>query len=148
MKKVLLTVFFLAISSLVFAQQSEQSMFENGLDAYRNKDFNTAQNIFFKLLKEHPGGRLETITKLMLAKAYYKQENFSAVEIIANNFFIKFPNSAYLDDMHHLLGNTYFRSEKYDEAIGQWLWVVNNSSDQRLKELAGSYLIKTMDNFL
>ncbi|RMH75063.1 MAG: hypothetical protein D6681_22535, partial [Calditrichaeota bacterium] len=87
-------------------------------------------------------------TRLMLAKSYYKLGDYAKAEVVCKFFFTRHATSAYLDDMHHLLGNVYFRMKNYTAAVEQWLWVVDNGRDARLKRLASSYLYNTLYHFL
>ena len=145
MKKFLTIYALITLSIFVFAQDSEKTLFENGINNYENKNFKTAQNTFLKILQAYPDGRLKTITKLMLAKSYYKLGEYSGMEIICNNFFLNNPNSRYLDDMHHLLGNAFYQAKEYSDAVAQWLWVVHNGTDLRLQQISGKYAFKTLD---
>ena len=133
---------------LTFSQQSEETLFQEGLKAYRNEDYARAQTLFFKQLQSHPRGRLVTAGKLMLAKSYYKLGDYNAVLILCRDFFKRYPASQYRDDMHHLLGNTYFRQGDYLQAVKEWYWVVAHSPDVRLKRLAARYLYHTADRYL
>ena len=126
-----------------YSQNTENALFQQGVQAYQQKNYQRAQTLFFSLLQKFPHGRLLTATKLMLGKSYYKLGDYNAVQIICQNFFRNHPQSQYMDDMHHLLGNTYFRQGKYNDALKEWLWVVENSTDSRLKAIARDYLYKT-----
>jgi len=137
---------FLALFAMVlFAQtNSEVDLFRSGVQEYQRGNYSRAQSIFLKVLKEYPKGKLITATKLMLAKTYYKLGDYSTVEIIASNFFKNHPGSNYLDDIHFLLGYNYFKQNKYDLALQEWFWVIENSTDPRLKKMAGNYLYQTL----
>lgn len=147
MKKIFSLVFLLAFISQAFMQESEQSLFDKGLDAYRQGNYVEAQNTFFKILQAYPEGKLKTATKLMLGKTYYKQGDYAGVGIVCENFFKNHPTSSYIDDIHHLYANSLFKSEKYQPAVEEWLWVVHNSKDPRLRKIAGSYVFHTMDQY-
>ncbi|NIU00545.1 MAG: hypothetical protein GWN01_06280, partial [Nitrosopumilaceae archaeon] len=83
----------------------------------------------------------------MLGKTYYQQEDYSGVQIVCKNFFENHPNSSYRDNIHHLYGNALFQTQQYREAVEEWLWVVHNSKDPRLRKQAGGYVFNTMDSY-
>lgn len=147
LKKFLPIILILISFQFLFAQESEQTLFDKGLEAYKNDDLETAQNYFFKILQAYPNGKLKTIAKLMLGKSYYQEKDYSGVQIICKNFFNNHPNSSYLDDIHHLYANSLFQTGNYTEAVKEWLWVVHNSKDPRLRKIAGSYIYNTIDEY-
>lgn len=147
MKKFISVIFIVIYFSFAFAQDSEQTLFDKGLEAYRNNNFQIAQSHFFKILQAYPNGKLKTITKLMLGKSYYQEKDYSGVQIICKNFISNHPASSYLDDIHHLNGNSLFQTGEYTEAVEEWLWVVHNSKDHRLRKKAGSYIYNTIDSY-
>jgi len=146
MRFTLLWIFI--FTSIAFTQPSEDALFQQGLSAYQKKDYARAQTLFFKQLQSFPRGRLVTAGKLMLAKSYYKLGDYNAVTILCRDFFKRYPESQYLDDMHHLLGNTHFRQGKYVPAIEEWFWVVENGTDVRLKKIAARYIYQTASRYL
>ena len=83
----------------------------------------------------------------MLARSYYQMNDFSRTEIVAKFFFSKHPESSYLDDMHQLLGNSFYKQRNYEAAIDEWVWVMGNSKDPRLKQVTGDYIFDTMNSF-
>jgi ABC-type branched-subunit amino acid transport system substrate-binding protein len=147
LKKILTVVFILISISIGLMQESEQTLFDQGLEAYRNDNFDAAQNYFFRILQAYPDGKLKTITKLMLGKTYYQQKDYSGVQIICKNFFTNHPGSSYLDDVHHLYANSFFQMGKYSDAVKEWLWVIHNSKDPRLRKIAGGYVFNTIDQY-
>jgi ABC-type branched-subunit amino acid transport system substrate-binding protein len=142
-------LFFGFFTIVLFAQtQSEHDMFDRGLNAYRQGRYQEAQSVFLQMLQDYPNERLTTASRLMLGKSYYKLDDYSRTEVICRYFFNKHPESSYLDDMHHLLGNTMFKLRRYNDAVEEWLWVIQHSKDPRLKRTSGEYIYKTMEHFL
>ncbi len=134
--------------SLHAQRNSERSLFEQGLSQYKQGNFPVAENIFLQLVQDYPEGQLITATRLMLAKSYYKLGSYAKAEPLCKFFIRKHPNSGYLDDVRHLLGSIYFRKKDYSGAADEWLWVVGNTRDPRLKEQAGNYAYNTLVVFL
>ncbi len=127
--------------------QSEADLFNNAMNAYRSGNFQTAQSAFLRALQKHPNGRLITSMRYMLARSYYQAGDFSRAEVVCKYFFNKHPESAYLDDAHHLLGNAYYKQGQYAKAVDEWMWVLDNSKDPRLKKTSENYIYHTMDSF-
>ncbi len=148
MKKPFVVIFWGILSWAMLAQsQPEATLFTNGLDAYKNGHYQAAQNMFLRLLQEYPNGRRITATRYMLARSYYKAGDYSRAEVVCKFFFNRHPESSYLDDCHQLLGNTYFKQGDYLAAVDEWMWVMQNSKDPRLKQQTAEYIYRTMDNF-
>lgn len=136
-------------SLLLYAQgENETDLFNQGIKAYQQERYQTAQGIFLNLWQQYPRGKYVTAARLMLAKTYYKLHEYSKVEQLCLSFYSRFPKSNYLDDMHHLLGNTMFKMRNYKRAVEEWLWVIENSKDPRLKRIDGEYILHTMEHFL
>lgn len=148
MKFIFISVFTICLSQFIFAQQSEHELFNEALKDYKTENYNRAQTSFFKMLQTYPEGKLKTATKLMLAKSYYKLGEHQRLAIICDNFIQNHPTSNYLDDIHHLYGNSYFKTNQYQKAIGEWNWVLNNAADIRLKKMSGEYLFNTVDRHM
>ena len=84
----------------------------------------------------------------MLAKSYDKLGDYSAANLVIDDFIDKYPESNYLDDIYFLKGNIYYKQKSYVEAIEEWLWVVYNGNDSRLKNKTGDYIVRTMELYL
>ncbi len=141
-------VCFLFISLPVYSQTSDKVLFDQGLQLYKNKNFEAAQNTFLKILKNYPNSRLITVTKLMLAKSYYMQKDYHSAFIVCDNFLQVHKNSSYVDDIHFLRGKIYFRQNQYMQAVEEWLNVIYGDGDLRLKRQAGNFVFHTMLNYL
>ncbi len=140
-------VLFFGIQQAV-AQNPDSSMFYRGVDDYKAQNYTASQQTFMRILKNYPHSRFLTATKLMLAKSYYHLHDYRSALIVSDNFLQIHPNSSYVDDIHFLRGKIYFQQQKYMDAVEDWLWVVYNGSDERLKEPAGNYIFQTMDRYL
>ena len=147
MKRLLTVIALILALSPAYMQETEQALFDKGMQDYQSENYETAQNNFFKILQAYPSGKLRTAAKLMLGKTYYQQKDYSGVKIICKNFFDNHPNSSYLDDVHYLYGNALFQLTEYTDAVEEWLWVVHNSKDPRLRKKAGNYVFNTMDRY-
>lgn len=147
MKGLLTAIALVFMLSPAYMQETEQALFDRGMQDYQNENYDTAQNYFFRILQAYPEGKLKTAAKLMLGKTYYQNGDYSGVQIICKNFFDNHSTSSYLDDVHQLNGNALFQLREYTDAVEEWLWVVHNSKDPRLRKKAGNYVFNTMDRY-
>ena len=151
MKKVFLSrsliIVFLLITSLL-AQLEDRQLFNKGVEYYRQQKYADAQRNFFTILKSYPDTPLQTATKLMLAKAYYKLADYSSALLVIEDFIGKYPDSNYLDDIYFLKGNVNYRQEDYQQAIENWRWIIYNGQNSQLKKTAGEYIFHTLELFL
>jgi ABC-type branched-subunit amino acid transport system substrate-binding protein len=135
----------LILIRLSLAQTDDKQMFAKGINFYKQKQYKDAQRTFFLTLKNYPNSRMQTVIKLMLAKSYYKIGDYSTAELVIGDFLRKYDFSDYLDDIYFLKGQIDFREENYQRAVEDWLWIVYNGSDTRLKKKAGRYVFNTME---
>ncbi len=138
----------LLCSSLLYGQLDDRQMFAKGLASYNQKDYQEAQNAFFLALKNFPDSRIQTAIKLMLAKSYYKLQEYSSAKLVISDFLEKHEASDYRDDMEYLAGNLEYQRENYDRSVELWLSVIYNGNDARLKKKAGNYVFHTMELYL
>ncbi len=143
-KSILSLLLILFFVHLISAQQTNRQLFENGLTFYKKHQYKEAQRAFFLALKNYPKSRIQTAIKLMLAKSYYKLEDYSNALLVINDFIQKYRDSEYMDDIYFLKGEVNFRQLNDLEAVENWIWIIYNGSDSRLKNKAGDYVFHTM----
>lgn len=127
-----------------FAQLDDRQMFMKGLENYKQKQYSDAQRTFFTTLKNYPDSRIQTSIKLMLAKSYYKLHEYSSANLVINDFLKKYESSSYIDDIYYLRANIQYQQGEYAQAVEDWLWIIYNSQDSRLKRKTGDYIFNTM----
>lgn len=142
----LLILFFLIVS--VMAQSEDRQLFNKGVEFYRQQKYPDAQRTFFMILKNYSDSPLQTTTRLMLAKSYYKLEDYPSALLVIEDFIGKYPESEYLDDIYFLRGNIYYRQQNYSEAVDDWQWIIYHGQDSRLKKTAGDDVFHTLELFL
>ena len=130
------------------AQLDDRQMFMKGIEYYKQKQYVDAQRTFFTALKNYPDSRIQTSIKLMLAKSYYKLHEYSSANLVINDFLKKYESSSYLDDIYFLRANIQYQQEEYVGAVEDWLWIIYNSQDNRLKRKTGDYVFNTMTLYL
>jgi ABC-type branched-subunit amino acid transport system substrate-binding protein/outer membrane protein assembly factor BamD (BamD/ComL family) len=148
LKRSIISLLILVSVHQLFGQLSDQQMFLKGVEAYKRQNYADARKLFFTTLKEYPNSRLQTSIKLMLAKSYDKLGDYSAANLVIEDFLVKYDQSNYLDDIHFLKGNIAYKKTEYTSAIEEWLWVVYKGRDSRLKNRAGNYTFRTMESYL
>ena len=126
----------------------DAELFQKGLKYYQEGKYKEAETTFLKILHDYPDTRYLTAVKLMLGKSFYKLGDYHSATIVCNNFKNKHYFSNYLDDIHFLQGQIYFREQKYLPAVEEWLWLVYHDADPRLKKKAGLYVYQTMLHYL
>jgi ABC-type branched-subunit amino acid transport system substrate-binding protein/outer membrane protein assembly factor BamD (BamD/ComL family) len=140
---IVLLIVFLTFS-LIDAQQTDRQMFDAGLSYYKQHQYQEAQKNFFLALKNFPNSRIQTAIKLMLAKSYYKIEEYSTASLVISDFILKYQKSKYLDDIYFLNGEINFRQADFSKAVEEWLWIIYNGNDDRLKNKTKDYIFRTM----
>jgi outer membrane protein assembly factor BamD (BamD/ComL family)/ABC-type branched-subunit amino acid transport system substrate-binding protein len=134
--------------SNVLAQVSDNELFQQGIKNYTGQKYREAQRIFLQIIKDYPHSKIQTATKLMLAKSYYKLADYNASSLVVNNFLNVHSNSDYIDDIHFLNGKIKYKQGKYRDAIEDWLWIIYHEGDSRLKRIAGTFVFHTMELYL
>jgi ABC-type branched-subunit amino acid transport system substrate-binding protein len=134
--------------SMLFAQATDATLFKDGINFYKNNQYDKAQRTFIQILKDFPNSDLQTATKLMLAKSFYKLGDYKSSRLVVDNFIKNYRFSDYLDDIYFLKGKIDFRQRDYESAVNNWLWIIYNESDARLKKKAGEFVFYTMEDYL
>ncbi len=121
-----ISILIICISLNVFAQpieSREKTIFNKGVEYYKNGDFKEAENSFNLVIKRLPDSRYITAYYLMVAKSQYKLKNYSGAINQSKAFLEKFPNSKYVDDIFTVQGDSYYRLNRYETAIEKWFEV-------------------------
>ena len=141
----IIVLFFIAT---LLAQTEDRQLFNKGVESYRLQKYPDAQRTFFMILKNYSDSPLQTATKLMLAKSYYKLEDYPSALLVIEDFIGKYPASDYLDDIYFLKGNIDYRQRNYSQAVEDWQWIIYHGQNSQLKKTAGDYVFNTMELFL
>ena len=130
----------------IFAQpleSREKSIFNKGLEFYKNGEFEAAENSFNLVINRLPNSRYITAYYLMLAKSQYKLKNYSGAINLTKSFLNKFPASNYVDDIFSVQGDSYYRLKRYKTAIETWFESLDYSSDNRLQKILKKRIVNT-----
>ena len=134
-----LALLFFFLIQPAFAQKAtprEWNIFRKGVDDYLSKDYDSAEKNFSLVISKLPDNNLLTANHLMLAKTKYKQGRYQESLTFCNDFIRQFPNSRYVYDIYYLKGNNHYRLRQYDEALTNWLLLVNQKQNPALRQKA------------
>jgi len=128
-------------------QSREKSIFNKGVEFYKNGEFEAAENSFNLVINRLPNSRYITAYYLMLAKSQYKLKNYSGAINKTKTFLDKFPTSNYVDDIFSVQGDSYYRLKRYETAIETWFEALDYSRDNRLKKMVKKRIVNTMASY-
>ncbi len=113
-------------------------------DYYRkNKKYDKAVRILNSVKKKYKSSEFADDADYMLALIHISLNHIEDAFKILTKFYNKYPQSDRLSAALNTLGNLYFRSEKYDNAIIMFKNALKANHDQELGKNITSNLIKT-----
>ncbi len=128
----LLVVFvFTVLFGTGFAQKAsnrEWAIFQRGVEQYKSGEYDAAEKNFSLVISKLPDNQLLTANYLMLAKTQYKQDDYTASLNLCETFLQNFPGSTYTDDFYYLMGNNYYRLNRFQTAVSAWLVAAGNTN--------------------
>ncbi|MGD9898328.1 MAG: penicillin-binding protein activator [Calditrichaceae bacterium] len=144
----LLVVFvFTVLFGTGFAQKAsnrEWAIFQRGVEQYKSGEYEAAEKNFSLVISKLPDNQLLTANYLMLAKTQYKQEDYTASLNLCETFLRDFPGSSYTDDFYYIMGNNYYRLNRFQTAVSAWLAAAEHTRSGALKENSLKLIKKTM----
>lgn len=96
-----------------------ETIFGNGLEAYRQERFDAALN-HLRQLAEFPLNQRSSAGQLLLGKSLYRLGRFAEAIDAALVLQHRFPMSRYLPDARLLVGDSFFNRQHYPEAASQY----------------------------
>ena len=96
-----------------------ETIFGNGLEAYRQERFDAALN-HLRQLAEFPLNQRSSAGQLLLGKSLYRLGRFAEAIDAALVLQRRFPMSRYLPDARLLVGDSFFNRQHYPEAASQY----------------------------
>jgi ABC-type branched-subunit amino acid transport system substrate-binding protein len=122
-----------------------ESEFKKGIENYKNGKYELAKEPFQKLITVLAMNKYQTVAHLMLAKTFYKLGDYNTSISLSNEFFIRYPNSNYIDDAHYNIANCYYRQKDYFGAVQKWFWIMENGTDRSLRIKCGELATQVVD---
>jgi len=120
--------------------------FSEGVNEYRNGNYEKATSIFEELLNFSPLHQRITAVYLMLGKCYYKLESYKKAISILNELVSKYPNSNYIDDAHYTMGFCYYELGEYINSLNESLYVADYGKEQKLVEKSRDNALTIIEN--
>lgn len=120
--------------------------FSQGVNEYRNKNYENATQIFEQLFNQTPVHQRITAVYLMLGKCYYKLESFKKSVSILTALVNKFPQSNYIDDAHYTMGFCYYALGEYVNSLNEFLYIADNGKEKKLVEKSRNNALRIIEN--
>ncbi len=124
-----------------------ENKFSAALKEYSSGQFAEAVATFDQITKLPPNQRT-TAAFIMLGKSYYNAKRYRESVKVLKHFLDIFPESYYLGDAYHALGLNYMMQRRYDDALFQFLTVLEVSQDPKLRTRASSFCESIADDNL
>ena len=118
------------IAGIVWAAHSRQEVrysdgverqFTKGVELFRGEEYARAVEVFDGILRINPPTHRTTAAAIMKGKSLLQLDQNLEASRTLKEFLSAFPSSAYIADAEYMLGITYGRIRRYDEAIQELL---------------------------
>lgn len=113
-----------------------ETIFAGGVDSYRRGRYDEAYLKFKQLYSMEKEHIRSTATHLMMAKTLYKMGDYYGSIDLAKMFIKKHSESSYIDDIHYLLAQNFFRLHEFNNSVAEFFWVYLNSTVKKLSSRA------------
>jgi ABC-type branched-subunit amino acid transport system substrate-binding protein len=128
-------------------KQREEALFKNNLEQYKTGRYDKAEQNFSLVIQRLPNSIFLTTNYLMLSKSKYKLDKYTESIDLGQQFLNEFSKSDYIDDMLFIMGNSYYRLDRFETAVKTWIRSLESSEDQRLisklfKQISGTIRYK------
>ena len=141
-------IFFLfLIPPFAFSQnvQTIDSLFYQGVQAYRDGHYLDALKTMESLDGVYPGHHRLTGSLLIQAKALYKLKKYDSAYKIFKRILKDYPQSKYCDDAKYGIATVLYRQKKYKDCVRELLDVVGGVAELQLKKKAARLSSDIMD---
>jgi ABC-type branched-subunit amino acid transport system substrate-binding protein len=93
-------------------------------------------------------GAYQSAALFLMAKGEYRLAQFDDANKYVNRYITAFSGSDLDDDAYYLRGKIYYQLNQYPEAVKDWLFVLEESSDANLRKLTSTHIAGSLDNLL
>ena len=159
-KKIPSSLFLIALIMLFCTQSTAQTIraedviyvpdvevrFSEGINEYRNENYENAIQIFEELFNQSPVHQRITAVYLMLGKCYYKLGAYEKSISILSELVEKYPQSNYLDDAHYSIGFSYYELGEYINSLKEFLFLADNGKEEYLVEKSRNNALSIIEN--
>ncbi len=140
----LLSSYLFSIS--LYAQDTverERELLYKNISLYETGRYEKAAHNFALMIERLPDSPFITTNHLMKTKSEYKNGQYMVSLQSAKTFLEKFPDSRYQDEIYYLIGNIYFRLNRYSTAVGAWDKSLSLTKNSELIEKLGTLITRT-----
>lgn len=125
-----------------------EEYFRSGITAYRDQNYQTALRFFENILDIGDITQRTTAAYIMSAKSMIEiGQNREAARRL-QRFIDRFPRSLYLDDAYFTLGVALMRERRYEDALFNFLRVVEYTDKPELQDNAERYLARIINDHI
>jgi branched-chain amino acid transport system substrate-binding protein len=121
-------------------RSAEKQQFDQGVTAYRIKNYSQARTVFESLLNDYPQGELTTAALLMLSKSYCRAEYPKKAVACADALMQNFPSSRYADEARLSRAEAEYILGAYRNCVEDLLQLVDQGHDRAVAHIADSLL--------
>ncbi len=149
--KTFLIIFFVVLNSSMLLGQDAQpvdSLFFRSITLYEQGNYAEALQVLELLNDIYPDHVRTTAALLMQGKTLYKLQRYEQAQELFHRFINQFPGSHYLDDAYYGLGSVYYRRGLYQDAVIQFLNVVDIEGNAQLQVNAAKLSREIMDYYM
>lgn len=143
---IIIQLFSYLFSILLFAQDAierEREILYKNISLYETGRYEKAAQNFALMIERLPDSPFITTNHLMKAKSEYKNDQYIISLQSAKTFLEKYPGSRYQDEIYYLIGNIYYRLNRYSTAVGAWDKSLSLTENSELIEKIGNLIIRT-----
>lgn len=119
-------VLIILFSFNIFSQKSAENRFNEAVNFFKTKKFQTALTKFQELSAED--NKYKTASKYFAIKSLNELEQFSDAESQAVEFISNFSSSKYIDEVYILLINSLLEQKKYKSAFERAIELIKNTN--------------------
>jgi ABC-type branched-subunit amino acid transport system substrate-binding protein len=150
---VLLVSFFLCLQQInaqeaVRYSSEAESIFLEGLQRFKLNDFAGANEDFEKVVTQYPSSQRTSAAYLMAAKSLLQLRRYDESIQLVRDFLTLKSGTRYLADAHFTLGEGFYLSGRYEPAAGEFVRVLESTTEKDLVDKAEPLLQITCDEHL
>ena len=119
-----------AQDEVVFNQGAEES-FLLGTKQFAQSDFKEAYLSFQKVIDEPVRNQRTTASLIMSAKSLFQLHSFRESIRLLKDFLDTYPQSNYAEDAHYTLALNYYRLNRYSDAAGELLIILESGRERK-----------------
>jgi ABC-type branched-subunit amino acid transport system substrate-binding protein len=133
---ILVTLFighvFVAAQGAVRYSDEAEKIFLEGVQRFESNNFDGANEDFARIVARYPSSQRASAAYLMEAKSLFHLRRYDESVQLLTSFLQANPQSRYLADAHFTLGLDYYLARRYEPAAGEFLKVLNLTTEETL----------------